>query len=193
MTTCQLCELTIESTDKKTEMYCCDLVLHTKCCIDRLNSETTNCLCGHNLFPFQHHMYEVQGQNEVIPDTPEFNDKVKALKTQINQYKKLKTPVNKKVKEESLIFKEMSIDLINQVRTLKTNAMDAIENSDEYKNLLKQRRKAKTSLTRLVNEYKLSNYYVRSHLIPNRNILYEMRYDAILWGIKRQLRIKPRL
>ena len=190
---CVICELPIESTDKKTEMYCCDLVLHTKCCIDR-HSDTKFCLCGHNLFPFlQHHMYNVQEQNEVIPDTPEFNEKVKALKTQINQYKKLKTPLNKKVKEESLNFKEMSIDLINQVRTLKTNSMDAIEKSDEYKNLLKQRRKTKTSLTRLVNEYKLSNHYVRSHLIPNRNILYEMRYDTILWGIKRQLRIKPRL
>ena len=173
-------------------MYCCDLVLHTKCCLDRL-SHTLLCLCGQDLFPYEHPMHNLPPQNEVIPDSPEFIEKVKTLKKQITQYKKLRTPINKKIKEEALNFKEMSIDLINQIRTLKTNITDAIENSDEYKNLLKQKRKTKTLLTRLINEYNLSNHYVRNYLLQNRNISFELRYDAMSWIIRRHLRIRPRL
>ena len=143
------------------------------------------CLCGQDLFPYQH----IEAQNEVIPDTPEYNNKLKALKTQINQYKKLVSSFNRKIKEESLNFKELSLDLINQLTALKKNYVDLLENSDEYKNLSKQRRKAKTLLTRFQNEYNISRSYIVQTIFKDRTLYFELCHNGINWKIRKQFRI----
>jgi gas vesicle protein len=196
---CLHCNHTINETDKKMEMPCCETVYHTTCAKNMINEAIVNnynniiCSCG-ELFISLHNWNHGYGSsvghvNTVISD--EARVKITDFRSILTQFKKNRNEFNKKIKEESTSFKEDVEPLLEQIKERRKTALDALKSSDLYKTVCLLSRNLKTKLTRIKNAFEFNHEtLVRELYGGSNNLYYELRYSFPVRAMRRSFRLK---
>ena len=139
---CEICQMAISTTDKKTETPCCDRIFHSQCAINMIannvyHSHDVVCLCGGIIYKFHHHYME-ETENaavrmEELIKQPLARVEFKKLKNVVSNRNKSNKNFVKKIKEVHNVFCEQTQTNIDMIKNFKKLAIKSINDSNEYK------------------------------------------------------------
>jgi len=170
------------------EMPCCGAIYHTECGFQAfiLRWGVLRCECEHFL------KSEVNGSNqEEIVITEEARDKIIECKTLIRDYVKKKKTYTTFLKEKLSDYKDNINSLINQIKTYKTELINTIKNSEEYKNMSSNISNIKRRITQFKTKYGFDTHTIRNEVfMSNHNRYHDIVYYYNITTLRRRIRIK---
>jgi len=193
---CLHCNHTINETDKKMEMPCCETVYHTTCAKNMINVAVVNnynniiCSCGELFISLSNWGYtnNTSPTNTVISD--EARVKIEDFKKTLVQFRKNRTIFNKKLKEESTSFKEDVEPLLEQIKERRKTALEILKNSDAYKAISSVSRNIRSKVTRFKNIFEFDRQTMIHELYGGHTSLYyDLRYSYPLSSVRRSFRL----
>lgn len=202
---CDLCSFNIVEADATAETPCCDRIVHTHCLISTIASNTINyhdsiCVCGGILHALSHNNgidYEAeQAVNKIrveeIVKQPVAKKELSILKRSHREQNAALRAFTVKLNEVCRTYKEQISVSVNMIKTIKSDTLALLKNSDEFKKLRKLNSRTSFYLTRFKQKYNLNDRDINaffSRVIRGRRRRYWRSHPAYLMTYKFRVRI----
>ena len=187
---CLHCNQNINENDKKMEMPCCGAIYHTECGFQAFNLRwgVLRCECEHFL---KSEFNGSTNNNQETVITDEANAKIIECKQLIRDHVKKKKTYTSFLKEKLLNYRENIDSLVNQIKTYKTELINTIKNSEEYKNMSSNISAIKRRIGQFKSKYGFENYTIRNKVFMNNSSRYrDIVYYYNIATLKRRIKLR---
>ena len=187
---CLHCNQNINENDKKMEMPCCDAIYHTACGIQAFSLRwgVLRCECEQFL---KNEFNSPTHNNEENVITEEARSKIIECKQLIRDHVKKKKTYTSFLKEKLLNYRENVDSLVNQIKTYRSELINIIKNSEEYKAMTSNISAIKRRIGQFKSKYGFENYTIRNEVFMNNSSRYrDIIYYYNIATLKRRLRLR---
>ena len=195
---CFICDNPLLDNEAKAQLPCCNVSVHTICMLNFTdehyyhNRPEVICDCGSILIKFKwEHNFGVT-EEEILAKTnakmsePAFKKATKEALAKIRARNKARNIFTKLLILRSRGFKSEISTFLNTIKTTRTDAVNSIKASEEYKNFKKTISQTTRTINSFANQFALTPREATIHLRQERGRYWR---SSLSWAIRRKFRI----